>query len=324
MNADDHQDQTTVLVIAGPTASGKSGLALCLAETLRSITPSLNPAIINADSMQVYRELRVLTARPEISDEAKADHHLYGYRSGNGACSVAAWSADAQAVIATLRADGRMPIVVGGTGLYLRGLLEGLAEIPPVPTAVRDEVTQRLTEIGGEAFLAELSHLDPETGHHIKPSDTQRLIRAREVFEATGRGLASWQRDPPRSALSPPTRSIILNPDRAALYGACDARFEQMMETGAVEEVDALVALGLPSSVPIMKAVGVREIAGWRAGEITRSACIAAAQQSSRRYAKRQMTWFRNQMKADINLSAQLCDLDMQNLIRKLRIPGLT
>ena len=277
-----------VVIVAGPTASGKSALALALGE-------ALGGTIINADSMQVYRDLAVLTARPGPAELARAPHRLYGVIDAAEACSAGRWRDLALAEIATARAAGDVPILTGGSGLYLRALLEGLAPVPPVPAAVREEARALHARLGGEAFRRALAALDPEAARRLAAGDRQRLIRAYEVVTATGRPLADWRRSQ-GAAAGPPAAAVLLLPPRAALYAACDARFLQMVERGAIDEVQALLARGLDPTLPAMRAVGVPELTALLAGRASREAAIAAGQQATRRYAKRQYTWFRHQM----------------------------
>ncbi len=277
----------SVWLIAGPTASGKSGLALELAARVGA-------EIVNADSMQVYRGLDVLTARPSAADLARAPHHLYGVADGSEAWSVGRWLRAAEAVLAEIAARARPAIVVGGTGLYFRALTEGLSEIPPVPEAVRDEAELAFATNGEMAFRARLGALDPATEARIAVGDRQRLVRALSVALATGRSLSSWQAeavDPPLAAW----RGLVLDPPREALYAQCDARLGVMAANGALEEVGVLLARGLDPGLPVMKALGVPEFAAHLRGEMTLDQALAAARQSTRRYAKRQTTWFRNQ-----------------------------
>jgi tRNA dimethylallyltransferase len=276
-----------LLLVAGPTASGKSALALALAEEFRG-------AIINADSMQVYSDLRVLTARPGPAEEARVPHFLYGVIDAAEACSVGRWRSMALAAIDTARAMGRVPILVGGTGLYLHALLHGLAALPPIPPEIRDAARALHAKLGGEAFRARLAERDPDSATRLDPHDRQRLIRAYEVVTATGRTLGEWQRSTSPAAV--PAITVVLLPPRAVLYAACDARFAAMMEQGAIEEVERLLARGLSPELPAMKAVGVREIAAMLAGRWSCAEALAAAQQATRRYAKRQYTWLRHRM----------------------------
>lgn len=291
------QDRATaaapVVIVAGATASGKSALALALAEAFDGV-------VVNADSMQIYRELEVLTARPGAAETARAPHRLYGVLSGAERCSAGRWRAMALTEIAACHAAGRLPLLVGGTGLYLRALERGLAPVPEVPAAQRAAAVALHREIGGTALHARLEARDPATAARLRPSDTQRLIRAWEVLEATGRPLADWQADGPAAGgdAAPPHRflRIVCLPPRPALYAACDARFRAMVERGALAEVRALLRLKLDPALPVMKAVGVRELARHLAGELTLEAAVAAAQQATRRYAKRQTTWLRTQV----------------------------
>lgn len=296
-----------VVVITGPTASGKSDLALAVARQFDGV-------VINGDSMQLYRELTVLTARPDQAQLSQAPHRLYGVLPGEQACSAGAWRGLALAEIAEAHGQGRLPMVVGGTGLYLRALVRGLAATPMVPQAVRTAARARHEELGGAAFHAALAARDPAMAGRLQPGDSQRLIRAWEVLEATGRSLAQWQAEE-RASLPSPYRflCIVLLPPREALYEACDGRFRHMVEAGALDEARALQELGLDPALPVMKALGVPELAAHLAGEITLEQAIARGQQATRRYAKRQATWLRTQTPRDfadndaayIELSAQ-------------------
>ena len=284
-----------VLVIAGATASGKSRLALDAAEALCGV-------IINADSMQVYRELSVLTARPGAADQARAPHRLYGVLSGAERCSAGRWRALAVAEIEACHGANQVPIVVGGTGLYMRALEKGLAEVPEVPAAARAAAEAMHRELGGTAFHAALAVRDPAMAARLRPSDRQRLVRAWEVLDATGRSLADWHDDGQRGdATASPYRfcTIVCSPPRDALYAACDARVAAMIDAGAVAEVQALVALNLDPALPVMKALGVAALGRYLAGEVSLDAAIAATQQQTRNYAKRQMTWLRTQLLPD-------------------------
>jgi tRNA dimethylallyltransferase len=282
--------ETTVIVVGGPTASGKSALALDLAE-------EFGGTVINADSMQIYRDLSVLTARPSAADEARAPHRLYGALPGSERCSAARWQAMALEEIRAANAAGRVPIVVGGTGLYLRALMEGLADIPPVPASIRAWSRDLQASVGSPGLHALLAERDPETAARLKPGDTQRLLRAMEVLEATGRSITAWQSDP---VAGPPAGlrflPIVVDPPREALYATCDGRFDRMIELGALDEVRALMALGPPPDLPVMKALGVPELSSYLRGETDLPAAAAIARQSTRRYAKRQGTWFRHQL----------------------------
>jgi len=286
-------DSPPVVIIAGPTASGKTALALDVARAFAG-------TVINADSMQVYRELAVLTARPRPADAAAVPHRLFGVLAASEACSAGRWLKMAAAEIEAARRAGRLPVVVGGTGLYLKALIEGLAEVPEIPAAVDAAVRRRFDDIGGEAFRAELAALDPEAAAKLPVGDSQRLKRAMAVVTATGRPLADWQR---RQGSAPWVAArfgvVALMPPRATLYAACDARFAAMMASGALDEARALAALGLDRGLPAMKALGVPELSRHLAGELPLDAAVAAAQQATRNFAKRQLTWLRNQLAAD-------------------------
>lgn len=299
------------LLIAGPTASGKSRLALELAERL-------DGTIVNADSMQVYRELRVLTARPSPADEARCPHRLYGLRSVAEPCSAGQWLELAQAAIAEAQAAGRLPIVVGGTGLYFRVLTEGLAPVPEIAPELRAELRARLAALGPRAFHAELAARDPETAAMIRPSDPQRLLRAFEVWEATGMPLAEWQRRPVTTPLSGPLLTLALEPPRAELYARCDARFARMMEEGALDEVRGLDAAGFDPALPAMRALGVPHLLRHLRGEIPYAEAVAAAKTATRRYAKRQMTWLRTQMMSWRRLMTQDSESQSEEIMHLL------
>ena len=278
----------SVTLIAGPTASGKSALALKLARETGAL-------IINADSQQLYADLRVLTARPSPEDEAQADHRLYGVADAADAWSVGKWSRAALNLLDIARADGRPAILVGGTGLYFTAMTRGLADIPPVPQSVRDAAEADYMAQGEAAFRARLAEIDAEAARSIEQGDRQRLVRAMSVHSASGRALSDWKADT-RPLLSPGSwRGRVIEPDRADLYANCDRRVDLMMENGALDEVRALTARNLSPALPAMKAVGVRELAAYLAGEIGRDEAIDALKQATRNYAKRQLTWFRNQ-----------------------------
>jgi tRNA dimethylallyltransferase len=282
------RDSEPLLLITGPTASGKSRLAVAVAEELRG-------TVINADSMQVYRDLAVLTARPGPAELARVPHRLFGVLDASELCSAARWLDLAEVEISAAARDGRLPIVIGGTGLYLKALLRGLAPVPEISAAARHAARALHMEIGGAKFHALLAERDPVGAARLNPGDTQRLIRAYEVVVATGRSLTDWQHEQP-ATLRPSAAAIVLLPPREALYAAIDARFASMADTGAVEEVLRLMARHLSPDLPALKAVGVPEIAAYLRGETSLDAAIAEAQQASRRYAKRQMTWLRTQM----------------------------
>ena len=281
---------TKAVLIAGPTASGKSALALALAE-------ATGGTVINTDSMQVYRDLRVLTARPTLDEEARVPHRLYGYCDAAVNCSAGSWIADAATALAETRAENRLPIFVGGTGLYFKALTRGLSAVPPIPQEVRDDVRARLERDGVEALHAQLAKRDPVSGDKLKPRDSARVARALEVIEATGRALSDWHREGLPPLLEPTgVRALFLAPDRSELYGRINARFEAMLENDALEEVAALAARKLDPLLPAMKAHGVPALIRHLAGDITRDQAVEIGQTDTRHYAKRQFTWFRHQL----------------------------
>ena len=287
------------MVVAGPTAAGKSALALALAEALAR--DGAAATLIAADAMQVYRELAVLTARPTAAERARAPHRLYGYVPAAQACSVGRWRGDALTAIAAARAAGRLPVVVGGSGLYIEALIEGLAPVPPVPASARRRADALRDSMGAAAFHAALAARDPAAAR-LAAGDTQRVKRAWEVLEATGRPLAAWTAAP-RLPLPGPVLRILLWPERDPLYRRCAERFEGMMARGALEEARALAALELDPALPAMKALGVRPLLACLAGAIDRRAAVERAVRETRRYAKRQRTWLRRRYRADLTVA---------------------
>lgn len=285
------------VLIAGPTASGKSALALALAERLGGV-------VINADSMQVYRELRVLTARPEAAALARAPHRLYGVISAAERCSAGRWADMALAEVAAARAAGRLPILVGGTGLYFRALLEGLPPVPDVPEAMLAQVDAAYREQGGTAFQVALAREDP-AALRLRPADRQRLVRLRAVLMATGRRLADWQAERAGPRLEGPCVRLAIDPPRAQVHARIDARVPEMIAQGALAEVLALLALGLDPGLPAMKAVGVQALAAHLRGELGLDEAIERVRAATRQYAKRQWTWIRHQMVAWRRLDEQ-------------------
>ncbi|MFL6766295.1 MAG: tRNA (adenosine(37)-N6)-dimethylallyltransferase MiaA [Sphingomicrobium sp.] len=274
-----------VALIAGPTASGKSALALALAKRSRG-------AVINADSAQVYRDLPILSAAPSAEDRAGAEHLLYGVLDGAEPCSAADWAELAKAEIARLHGEHRLPILVGGTGLYLRTLLEGIAPVPPIDPEIRS----RVRSAGIAENLAALAPLDPAAAATLNPGDTTRIARALEVVTSTGRTLKQWQQN--RSGgigAEIELQAMVLLPPRPWLYQRCDKRFAEMVEQGALNEVKALLERRLDPNLPVMRAIGVAELGAQLRNELTLDQAVAAGQQATRRYAKRQYTWFAHQ-----------------------------
>lgn len=290
--------RNTVLVIGGPTASGKSGLALGVAARIPAV-------IVNADSMQLYDGLPLLTAQPSDEDKAKCPHALYAALAPSDACSAARWRGLALAEIDRAHAAGKTPVLAGGTGFYLKALMEGLSPVPDVPPEFRARAAALQKELGNPAFNAALKKRDPETAAKLDPLNTQRNVRAWEVLEATGRPLAEWQKLPP---VPPPAHlrfiSVTLLPPREELMRRCDARFDAMMQAGALEEVAAF----RHKDTPLSGALGYGDLAEHLAGRKSLADAVAAAKLATRHYAKRQTTWFRNQVAADLALAAPDAD----------------
>lgn len=281
--------QRRIWLIAGPTASGKSALALRLAA-------ATGAEIVNADSMQLYRGLRVLTAAPSAEEMAQAPHHLFGTVDPADGWSVGRWLRAATQTLAEIQARGRPAILVGGTGLYFRALTKGLAEAPTIPAAVRREAEADYATMGEEAFRGRLAAADPAAAARIAANDRQRLVRAWEVFAATGASLSAWQTTGEPALPADAWRAVALEPPREDVYRRCDARLVTMVQDGALAEVDELMARQLDPALPAMKAVGVRELAAYLRGEASLDEALDAAQRETRRYAKRQLTWMRGQM----------------------------
>jgi tRNA dimethylallyltransferase len=278
------------VLIAGPTASGKSALALDLAQKCGGV-------IINADSMQVYRDLSLLTARPTAAEEAEVPHRLYGHVDAAINFSAGAWVTDAAKALDEARADRRVPIFVGGTGLYFKALTRGLSAIPPIAPEIRERVRARLEAEGVKALHELLALRDPLSAERLKPRDRTRIARALEVKEATGRSITDWHREGLPPLLPPGSfHALFLNPEREVLYARIDARFDAMLKAGALAEVERLAARGLDPLLPAMKAHGVPALIRHLKGEITLSEAAEAARADSRHYAKRQFTWFRHQL----------------------------
>jgi tRNA dimethylallyltransferase len=289
-----------LVLIAGPTASGKSALALALAQQIGGV-------IVNADSAQIYRDLRVLSAAPTDEELRQAEHRLYGVQDGALPCSAADWAAMARREVANIHASGRTPILVGGTGLYMRTLLDGIAPVP----AIDPEVRARVREAMVDDNRLKLQKLDREAADRLKPGDSVRINRALEVILSTGRTLGEWQKQREGGiADEVELRPIILLPPRKWLYVRCDERFSHMIDEGAVSEVEALLARKLNPNLPVMRAIGVSELSAYLLGRISLDEAIAAGQQATRRYAKRQYTWFAHQPAADWPRFQEALDVD--------------
>jgi tRNA dimethylallyltransferase len=283
-------DEPDAILITGPTASGKSALAIELAKRHGGV-------VVNADSMQVYDTLRVLTARPSDDDMQGVPHCLYGHVPAGTLYSTGEWLRDVTELLPRLKAEGRLPVLVGGTGLYFKALTGGLSDMPSIPDAVRTHYRSRLIEEGSAPLHAELAVSDPAMAAVLNVLDGQRIVRALEVMAASGRSIAEFQ-DKPGTMIIDPARAkkIIVLPERPLLHQRINGRFETMLEMGAEEEVRALLALDLPADMPVMKAIGVSQIAAMFQGAMTRDEVLEKGAAATRQYAKRQMTWFRNQM----------------------------
>ena len=289
--------QNPILIVCGPTASGKSALALDIARAFDGV-------VINADSMQVYRELRILTARPNDEDLRRAPHRLYGIASVTEVFSAGRWRELAVAEIRAAHGAGKLPIICGGTGFYIRALTEGLSEIPDIPADIRSATRQRIKTIGNEAAYRELAKRDPKTAMQLNPGDTQRVMRALEVLEATGRSLANWQAEA-KTAPDSDWRfhTLLIEPDRSELNRVIEDRFQQMIGQGALREVAGLD--GIDGDLPALKAVGVADLRLHLADQMSLDEAVTRAQTATRRFAKRQTTWFKNQIIADKSIKTQ-------------------
>jgi tRNA dimethylallyltransferase len=282
-------NRPSAILMAGPTASGKSALALRLAQQLGGL-------VVNADSMQVYRDLRIITARPTPAEEASVPHRLYGHVDAAENYSVGRWLVDAQAVLAEAEREAWMPIFVGGTGLYFKALTQGLTAIPPIPAEIRAACRERLAALGPAALHDELARRDPASAERIRAGDGVRIVRALEVLAATGRSIADWHRDGMQPLVVGTAIKVFLNVAREALYRRIDRRFDAMLAAGALDEVRALDARGLDPLLPAMKAHGVPWLRRHLAGEMSLAAAAEQAKKDTRHYAKRQATWFRHQL----------------------------
>lgn len=288
MGISNPEDKPKVALIAGPTASGKTALALHLAK-------SHNIMIINADSAQVYSDLPKLSAQPTAEEQASVPHRLFGYLDGQTACSAARWADDAKGAIVEAREAGLLPVLVGGTGLYLRTLIDGIAPIPEIDANIRSEIRS----LPVETAYARLHSADKSMAEALAPTDSSRIARALEVIESTGRSIADWRRDKAGGIGSEvDLLPLILLPPRDWLYARSDRRFDAMIDDGAVDEVEALLGRDLPGNAPVMRAIGVPEISAMLSGEISREEAVTRGKIATRQYAKRQFTWFRNQSPA--------------------------
>lgn len=284
------EDNWDAILITGPTASGKSALALKLAAEAGGV-------VINADSMQVYDTLRVVTARPSDDEMQGVPHYLYGHVPARATYSTGEWLREIESLLAELKAENRLPVIIGGTGLYFKALTGGLSEMPVIPDSIRADLRERERVEGAEVLHAELDKRDPAVAAKLNPQDGQRIVRALEVLEATGQSIADFQRRSGPMIVDPEkARKIVVLPERSLLHDRINRRFALMMDQGAVEEVQALLAQNLPPEMPAMKAIGVSQIAAMLRGEISREQVVELASAATRQYAKRQMTWFRNQM----------------------------
>lgn len=296
------------VLIAGPTASGKSALAI-------EVANRLNGVVVNADSAQVYRELRIITARPSAGEEAQAPHRLYGYRAAHAPFSVADWLADVATVLDELAARNRIPVIVGGTGLYFRALTSGLVTVPEIPDEIRTHWRQRADTEGAATLHEDLTRLDPRMAERLLPTDSQRITRALEVIDATGRSLLDWQAHAPSPPLLPPDDCLrlVIDIDRAVLHDRINRRFVAMVEEGAIGEARAFAALGIPADRPAARAIGVRPLIAAARGDIPLDEAIERGQAESRQYAKRQVTWQRHQMADWTRISAGTRASDLQS-----------
>ena len=311
---------TKPILIAGATASGKSSLALALAEEFDGV-------IVNADSCQVYKELSILSARPSKEDMERVPHRLYGHVSGAEAYSTGAWLEDVSSVLSELKEQGKRPIFVGGTGLYYKALLEGLSQVPTIDEEIRQFWRDEALRLGAPALHEILREKDPLIAKELKQGDTQRIIRALEVIDGTGQSLKLWQETNSEPLLSfADVHGFVVTWDRAVLYERIDRRFEEMVavednESG-LSEVKALVDLGFDESLPIMRALGVPELAGFLNGDMELDQAVALAQQQTRRYAKRQLTWLRRNMITWNDLDAQYMERLMPEIFSKIHEDG--
>jgi tRNA dimethylallyltransferase len=306
------RDAPHVVVVAGPTATGKSQLAIKIAKELNGI-------IINADSQQRYGDLSILSARPVPDEMDGVPHKLFGDLGPGESGSAPEWAEKAAGEINCAMVAAQLPIIVGGTGLYLRALMDGLADIPSIPGDIRQFAEALLGEIGQEAFHARLKNCDPVTADRLAPGDTRRLLRAWEVAEATGTTLSEWHAAPASPPLRARYHSIMMMPGREELYDACDTRFQNMVENGAIEELRTFLRTSGSLEMPIMKMLGARELAAYLSDEVTLDTAVAAAQTATRRYAKRQVTWFSHQFHSDMIIDTKLSEILCARIFSNIR-----
>ncbi|KPF42373.1 tRNA (adenosine(37)-N6)-dimethylallyltransferase MiaA [Rhizobium sp. AAP43] len=287
---EDPDDKKDAILITGPTASGKSAIALAFARRTGGV-------VINADSMQVYDTLQVVTARPDDAEMQGVDHRLYGHVPASRPYSTGEWLRDVTVLLEELRDVGRLPVIVGGTGLYFKALTGGLSDMPAIPADIRERYRTRLLQEGPEALYQCLIERDPRTAEKLQARDGQRIVRALEILEATGSSIRELQAKTGPCLIDPDrAEKLVVLPDRATLYGRIDRRFSVMMDSGAIDEVKALLAMQLSPDLPAMRAIGVSQIQAMLRGEVSREEAVVSAATATRHYAKRQMTWFRNQM----------------------------
>jgi tRNA dimethylallyltransferase len=305
------QARPSVVVIAGPTASGKSDLALALADQFDGV-------VINADSQQRYRDFPILTAQPSAAECARAPHRLFGDLDAEVVSTAANWAAKAAGEILQAHAAQRLPIVVGGTGLYLKVLMQGVADIPPIPEDIRAASRTLLADLGNTAFHRLLAERDPESAARIPAGNTQRLARAWEVLEGTGTPLSIWHNAPTQPALVADYLPLLLLPAREDLVAACAARFAAMMTAGALAEVDAAVQKGIPHDAPAMNALGARQLADHLKGRLDLETAIRWAETATRQYAKRQSTWFRHQFHSELTIETRYTGTQRDTVVRRV------
>ena len=311
-NAQKTETHASYIMIAGPTASGKSQLAVDLA-------CQLDGEVINADSMQLYADLSILTARPSKAEMQDIPHHLYGVLDGGHRASVAAWLELAATAMTAIRARGKMPIIIGGTGMYLDAAVNGIAPIPDVPANIHEDCITLFDAIGGAAFRQKLALYDPVVASRLADGDRQRLVRAMGVFNASGIALGQFQKADHKSALIGRPVKIAMLPPRDVLYARIDARFDVMLEQGAMDEVRQLMSRQLDPSLPLMKALGVTALKAVLEQEMTVDEAAYIAKRDSRHYAKRQMTWLRNNYNAQITLNTKLSESLMESIFSLIR-----